>query len=779
MAQDQFSLQGGDISSLRFRFLNIDSDLINLHLKKINNMLISSRGVSLIVILIILTIGCGEVKYKDDIYEKPEIVYDAPVDFLSPEESMKTFYLPEGYKVELVASEPMVYEPVAIAWDGDGKMYVAEMDTYMQDVDGTGTDEAISKVKLLEDLDGDGKMDKSTIFIDSLVLPRMILPLDDRLIVNETYTYNLYSYRDTDGDGVADEKIAIYTNPNPRGGNLEHQQSGLIWNLDNWLYMTTLPFRFRFTTGKIEIDTLDNYPGGQWGLTQDDMGTMYYGSAGGENPAYGFQQPAVYGHVNLEGRLSEGFIEPWPVVGTLDVQGGIEHRTREDGTLNHFTGVAGQEIFRGDKLPPSAYGDLFIPEPVGRLIRRAKVKNENGKKVLYNAYDQKEFMASTDLNFRPVQAQTGPDGCLYVVDMYRGIIQESAWTRKGSKIRPVIVRKGLDKNFGKGRIYRIVHEQIEPAGKPNLLDKSADELLDYLGHPNGWYRNTAQKLIILKGDKSVIPSLEAMAKDNEPIWSGMIGNKDYALERIHALWTLEGLGAISKELIAEKFMDSDPRVRIMAIRLSDSFLKAGDKSLLSSLVLLQSDTDVNVVNQLALSMRYSASAEATDALNVLSAKYNGHEVISRSVFESLKKDDSELQRLKNRISSRGNWDKNRILTGYDIYKQLCVTCHGANLKGVPTENLLIAPPLIGSSRVVGDKDVLIRILLNGLIGPVDGKDYGIMMPMKDNDDNWISNVTSYIRTMNGTTLVTPRDVRDVRKKYADRDAYWTMKELMK
>ena len=244
MAQDQFSLQGGDISSLRFRFLNIDSDLINLHLKKINNMLISSRGVSLIVILIILTIGCGEVKYKDDIYEKPEIVYDAPVDFLSPEESMKTFYLPEGYKVELVASEPMVYEPVAIAWDGDGKMYVAEMDTYMQDVDGTGTDEAISKVKLLEDLDGDGKMDKSTIFIDSLVLPRMILPLDDRLIVNETYTFNLYSYRDTDGDGVADEKIAIYTNPNPRGGNLEHQQSGLIWNLDNMFFLKIYFYNF-------------------------------------------------------------------------------------------------------------------------------------------------------------------------------------------------------------------------------------------------------------------------------------------------------------------------------------------------------------------------------------------------------------------------------------------------------------------------------------------------------------------------------------------------------
>ena len=119
---------------------------------------------------------------------------------------METFYLPEGYKVELVASEPMINEPVAIAWDGDGKMYVAQMETYMQNVDGDGTDEPISKIMLLQDTDGDGKMDKSSVFIDSLLLPRMILPLDDRLLVNETYSYNITSYRDTDGDGVADEK---------------------------------------------------------------------------------------------------------------------------------------------------------------------------------------------------------------------------------------------------------------------------------------------------------------------------------------------------------------------------------------------------------------------------------------------------------------------------------------------------------------------------------------------------------------------------------------------
>ncbi|WFO15952.1 hypothetical protein M601_020000 [Cellulophaga baltica 4] len=165
---------------------------------------------SFLGILVTTIFSCKQKEYVDEIYEKPEIIKEASSQFLSPEESMKTFYVPKGYKVELVASEPMVDEPITIAWDGNGRMYVAEMNTYMQDLDGTGTNRSISKIKLLTDTDGDGKMDKSTVFIDSLMLPRMILPLEDELIVNETYSYDLWSYKDTDGDGVADKKN-VYT----------------------------------------------------------------------------------------------------------------------------------------------------------------------------------------------------------------------------------------------------------------------------------------------------------------------------------------------------------------------------------------------------------------------------------------------------------------------------------------------------------------------------------------------------------------------------------------
>lgn len=723
-----------------------------------------------------------ETTYFDNKYTKPKIIKEASSAFQSPEKSLESFYLPDGYKIELVASEPMIDEPVTLAWDGDGKMYVAEMNTYMQDVDGTGTNRSVSKIKQLIDTDGDGKMDKSTIFIDSLMLPRMILPLEDgELVVNETYSYDLWLYKDTNGDGKADTKKRVYYNPKRRGGNLEHQQSGLLWNLDNWVYTTYNPIRFRFTKDRVIADTLDHMPRGQWGLTQDDLGVMYYSTAGGENPAYGFQNPAPYGDYSPNERLEEGFMETWPIVGTPDVQGG-PFRLKEDGTLNHFTGVAGQEIYRGHKLPKNMYGDLFIPEPVGRFVRRAKVKNIDGLKVLSNPYYQTEFLASTDLNFRPVWASTGPDGTLYLVDMYRGIIQESNWTRKGSKIRPVIERKGLDKNIGRGRIYRIVHEDISPDKQPKLLSKSSEELVSYLGHRNGWYRNTAQKLIILRGDEKVIPTLTAIAKGNQSLWSKWFGDssKDYGLERIHALWTLEGLGVVDKQLIKEKIQDEDPRVRETAIRLSERFIKNKETEFLSLYQDLIEDPSLDVVHQLALSLRYSETKKASSMLHEINRKYSDNQVISYSASESLKKDDEVLLALQERIKDRPSAHKTSIIRGYDIYNGLCITCHGKDLKGAKNQDgSLVAPPLIGSKRVMGDKSKLIKILLNGLIGEVDGKDYGVMMSLKDNDNIWLADVLSYVRAMNDKDIVQSwPDVGRVRQRNKRKD-YWTLKELAK
>ncbi|NNG09566.1 MAG: c-type cytochrome, partial [Arenibacter sp.] len=377
-------------------------------------------------------------------------------------------------------------------------------------------------------------------------------------------------------------------------------------------------------------------------------------------------------------------------------------------------------------------------------------------------------------------AKTGPDGSLYIVDMYRGIIQEGNWTREGSHLRPVILRKGLDKNIGRGRIYRIVHEDIEPGGKPELLDKSPEELVEYLGHPNGWYRNTAQKLIILKGDMGVVPKLKEIAMDNESFWTDNFGDKDYALQRVHALWTLEGLGVVDRNLILEKLNDQDYRVRITAIRLSEEFLKEDDKGIIKALALLQNDVDINVVKQLALSLGHSQSMEAKELSAAIEEQYGDNEVITASIALGIKAKDSQFLKFKKRIANSSRMHKMTALAGYDIYMQTCVTCHGPDLKGVPNgENSLIAPPLIGSPRVKGDKDVLVNILLNGLTGPIDGKEYGIMLPMGSNDDEWISQVASYIRTMNSTSWVREREVADIREKNSDRKNYWTLEELLK
>ena len=431
-----------------------------------------------IVALSLFLITCTNSNNQDkqeeaEPFSSPRTVNSNPSPaHLSPEESLKTFRLPEGYHLQLVASEPMIKEPVAIAWDGNARMYVAQMETYMQDVDATGEQNSISRIMLLEDTNNDGKMDKSSVFIDKLRLPRMILCVGHELLVNETNTYNIYAYKDSNGDGVADEKKLVYDNNAIDTKNLEHQQSGLDWNVDNWIYVTVDPVRFRYKNGKLEADSLVSGSNGQWGLTHDNYGRLYFSRAGGENAGSGFQINPVYGQLEFSDAYDDStFGAVWPIIKTPDVQGGLK-RLRPDTTLNHFTAANGQSIFRGDRLPHSLVGDYLINEPVARIIRRAKVINKEGKTTLKNAYNQEEFIASSDMNFRPVNTYTGPDGCLYIVDMNRGIIQEGEWTKADSYLRPQIRRLGLDKNKQYGRIYRLVYDSMQPGPKPHMLDES-------------------------------------------------------------------------------------------------------------------------------------------------------------------------------------------------------------------------------------------------------------------------------------------------------------------
>jgi len=716
-------------------------------------------------------IQCSESKeYRDEIYQKPEMNTDPDAPSLSPEESMETIYLPTGFKLELVASEPMIEEPIDIAWDGDGKMYVAEMLTYMQDVDGSNTNEPWSRISVLEDTDGDGKMDKNTVFIDSLLLPRVVLPLDDRVIVQETYSNHFWSYRDTDGDRVADEKIRIFENDKRFRGNLEHQSANLTWSIDNWMYLSKDAFRYRWENGKMKIDTMLDAPQGQYGLTQDEIGKLYYSRAGGEVVALGFQQHPTYGLLEMDGRWPEDFEEPWPIIGTPDVQGGTK-RLRADNTLNKFTAVSGQDIYLGDRLP--MYGDLFVPEPVGRLIRRAKVSNVDGKMVLTNPYDKTEFIASTDPNFRPVRVATAPDGTLYIVDMYRGIIQEGNWTREGSFLRPEIIRRKLDKNIGKGRIYRVVHEDMKPYKNIPLLDKSAKELLPFLGHPNGWYRMTAQKLLVLKEEKSVAPLLKKILLDGDKSNLKGVDVEDYGILRLHALWTLEGLQSLDKATILQSYKDADSRVRSAAIRISEPYLKSGNKEFFDAMTSLIEDPSIDVVIQLVLSAKsYQNKTAAEEFMNNALALYPDNEVVNISAVSV----PLEIEKVKKKLALFDANTRRSAMRGYEAYKGLCAACHGKEGQGIKN----LAPPLVGSPRIMGnDLSTSTRILLNGLSGPIDGKDYGIMVPMNTYSDEWIADVITYVRVTLGDERrrLRPNRVQELREEHKDRDKYWTLKEL--
>ncbi|TLV02216.1 DUF7133 domain-containing protein [Dyadobacter luticola] len=706
----------------------------------------------------------------EDVSAIPTFTDNPSPNYLTPEQSIKTFKLPKGYHLELVASEPMIHEPVAIAWDGNARMYVAELNTYMQDVEGTDEHAPTSRVMLLEDTNNDGKMDKSSVFIDKMLLPRMLLCVGSELLVNETDTYDIFSYKDTNKDGVADVKRPVYTPGKKSPGNLEHQRSGLDWNIDNWIYMAVDPVRFRYKKGMLVADSIPSGSSGQWGLTHDNYGRLYFSSAGGETPALGFQINPVYGRMEFDDQYSEEFNAVWPIIKTPDVEGGLK-RLRPDTTLNHFTASCGQVIFRGDRLPVDLQGDLLISEPVGRLIRRAKVINKNGKITLENAYDKSEFVASVDMNFRVVNMYTGPDGCLYLVDMNRGIIQEGNWTGPKSYLRPQIQRLGFDKNIQHGRIYRMVYDGMQPGPKPKMLDESSAKLVSYLAHPNGWWRDNAQKELILRNDPSVITALKNIL-DGKPTG---YPKETSALGRLHALWTLEGLEALNPELLAFAMKDEDPEIRKAAVKLSEPYLKK-DAQMLSGLASLKSDPSNDVRMQMIFSLANSKAQEARKLSDDIVASGQGNPVFSRAVRSIEKNNDAK--QFGQKLGRLDAVDRTLVMNGSVIYKSLCATCHGADGKGVASKT---APPLAGSKRLSRNTDAAVYILLHGLSGPVEGQTYPTEMPsMKDNDDQWISAVASYVRyEFSNAPAIRPEAVKSIREKTAARDKAWTLEELQK
>jgi mono/diheme cytochrome c family protein/glucose/arabinose dehydrogenase len=716
----------------------------------------------------------AQIAQGADFLKRPPVLRQAP------DAEQKTFLLPPGYKIEPVLADPLIEDPVGVSFDGNGRMYVLEMRSYMQDADGSTARQPISRISRHEDTDGDGVYDRHTVFIDKLVMPRIAYPLQDGvLLVLETDNRDMYTYTDTNGDGVADKKELFYPGAG-RVTNMEWQPGGLTWALDNWLYMTYNPYRLRIAPGGKLLREETEPNGGQWWSAQDNYGKVWWVDGGGEIGPVNFQTPIAYGAFNVPDNFEPDFQVPYPPTGGIaDMQGGMNRVRLPDGTLNHFTAASGVEIYRGDRLPKDMLGDLFFNEPVARIVRRSKIVVTEGLTQLHNAYPKSEFIRSTDPLFRPVCIVNAPDGTLYLMDMYTGIIQDAQFVGPGSYLRKKVEQYDLDKQHNWGRIWRITYEGMDPDRRLlKMYSETSAQLVEHLNHPNGWWRDTAQKLLVLKQDKSVVPTLKTM-----------VPTSPNQLARIHALWTLEGLGSLDAAMVRELLKNPDPQLRVQAIRASESLYKAGDKSFGADYKLLAKDADPEVVIQAMLTLNLHRVPEST-AIITSTASATSARGVKEIGNQLLRGGNSQGQRPSLADTGAGSVnmsiDQRKTMQGGEsTYKELCFSCHGADGKGAPMqgapEGTTLAPTLAASARVLGHRDYVIKVLLNGLTGDIDGKAYGtaVMVPMGANTDQWIAEVASYVRNSfgNSAMLVTPEQVATVRKA-VKRSQPWTLPELL-
>ncbi|MGB5553673.1 MAG: c-type cytochrome [Flavobacteriaceae bacterium] len=695
-----------------------------------------------------------------------------PVLPLYPTEEAKRFILPEGYKIEPILTEPQIEQPGAIAFDGNGRMYVLELRTYMLNADSEGELEPVSRISRWEDVDNDGIYEKGSVFVDGLIFPRFVLPYGkDCILAMESDADIVYKYTDTTGDGKADKK-EFFTDKYGRAGNVEHQQAFMYYNMDNWLYSTYNAFRVKETpNGVVRENT--GYNRAQWGVTHDDDGKLWFLGGASGLPSQ-FQFPVHYGNFVYENDYAEGFEEPWgEPIKIGDLQEGMD-RVREDhGGPKRVTGAAGNDIYRGDRLPKELYGQLFYGEPVARIVRQVNPVVTEGLTTLHNAFqDQKsEFLKSTDPLFRPVDMTTAPDGTLYITDMYHGIIQEGNWAQKGTYLRAKIEQYQLDKVIQLGRIWRITHESKErDKTRPRMFEETPAELVKHLLHPNGWWRDTAQKLIVLSQDRSIAPQLEALVKQRKNL-----------LARFHALWSLEGLGMLKPAMVDDLFKDPEPRMRIQAIRASESLYKSGKKSLGNAYLSLVGDPNVDVAIQAMLT---------ANILKVLSLDTKIEAVLKTNKAKGIQTIGAQIV---NPPETRKWWEipgsdisesqKQLLQQGQIIFNELCVQCHGNDGMGTPVgDGLVMAPPLAGSVRVSAHPEYSIKTIMYGLEGPIEGKSYtaGIMVGNKEQSDEWIASIASYIRTnlSNEATLVSAQDVAKVRSETNQRRTAYRFDELM-
>jgi putative membrane-bound dehydrogenase-like protein len=524
-------------------------------------------------------------------------------------EALATFRVAPGFKIELVASEPLIVDPVAFDWAPDGRLWVVEMRDYPLGMDGKG--KPGGEVRILEDTDGDGRYDKSTLFLDEIGFPNGILPWGKGALISAAP--DIFYAEDTDGDGRADVRRLLFTGF--REGNQQHRVNGFEYGLDNWVYaanggsggivrsvepkneldMRGHDLRIRPDEGLMELQ-----PGAtQFGRHRDDWGDWF----GNDNSRWLWHYFLPEHYLARNPHLAVGsltrMLARYPDSSRIFTASHPQQRFNWPNALFEVTSACSANPYRDELFGAEFSTSVFICEPANNVIHREVLEPDGVSFTSHRAPGEtnSEFLASTDNWSRPVMVKTGPDGALYFADMYRLIIEHPEYFPDELRHRPDL-RAGEDK----GRIYRIYPEGAKLRPIPHLDRLGTRDLVAALGSSNGWQRDTVQRMLVQSHNTEAVPDLEALVEHCKN-----------AKTRLQALCTLAGLRSLPSQVLASALNDEHWAVRREAITLSEP--RFGESADLDSrLLALGRDPDVRVRYQLAFSLGEWPGAKAGQVL---------------------------------------------------------------------------------------------------------------------------------------------------------------------